>query len=705
MFFFFLGAALFAGSAVFFLFLALLRRMKAERYFGALVLALLLFEIFNAAAFAALFATPAMLQQVLAPMLGYLFVLVLPLGAWVAAPLLATPHSRSTVKMLLLAASVGFGWLHSQHGLLQVRQFADNSIVLMLTSGGKFLFAGLVVAHVLLLSKLEPLLQALAWRAGKRSRMISATLFLLLLTLIAACSLCLIYSRLDHALWLICQIEIGALCTMVALALRHAPQTQEAPPIRLTRLLSSSVMIYAGGYCLALGLLVQLAMKLGGSWHLFVSFFAALGAVVLALVLLTGNSWQQRWARFVDRHWRAESYDFRRELHTLIERLATATTQAELAQAINDGVQEIFASTRCSLWLREERSNSFACFSLNAKESAPHTLSFGPKQIAWLERVGESFLPQQFLNVAENSAAETASMQNHALLTPLQIGPKLLGLLGLGHKSNTSAYREEERRLLDVLAHVASLALHQTYLQQRVLITEQSESISRIASFIAHDLRHAVSTLGLLAHNATAHLDKPEFRSDFLASLNRVAREMHTLVQRLAAVKTGGEATQFEACDAAQLLREVLADAQIAPPVVLELQLEALPQVWWDEEQIRIVLRNLLVNAREAMPHGGVLQVRARSVAENIHLVVSDTGCGMSEEFMRHRLFRPNQTTKAKGLGIGLYQSREIVLAHGGEILVASEVGSGTKFEIVLPCMSKAAQSNSPLEGGLVLQR
>lgn len=695
MFFLFLGATLFAGLAVLFLFFAWLRRMKAERYFIALTLPLVLFEIFNVTTFAALFATRTLLQEIIAPVLGYLFVLVLPCGAWIAAPLLDTSRSRSAIKIVLLITSVGLGVAHAQQGLLQVRHFADDSIVLALTFSGKLLFAGLVIAQVLLLSKLEPLLQALEWRAGKRSRSLSVAFYLLLLTLIAACSLCLIYGRLDHALWLICQIEIGALCTMLALALRRAAPAPEAPPIRLTRLLSSSVMIYAGGYCIALGLLVQLALKLGGSWHLFVSFFAALGAVVLALVLLTGNSWQQRWARFVDRHWRAESYDFRRELHVLIERLATASSHAELTQAINAGVQEIFAGAHCSLWLREERSNRFTLFSLNANASASRSLNFSSKQMAWLERVGESFLPQQFLHVADDNAAETASLQHYVLLTPLQIGPKLLGLLGLGRKSNTSAYREEERRLLDVLAHVASLALHQTYLQQRVLITEQSESIYRIASFVAHDLRHAVSTLGLLAHNATAHLDKPEFRADFLASLHRVAREMHSLVQRLAAVKTGGEATQFAACDAAQLLREVLADVQIAAPVVLDLQIEALPQVWWDEEQIRIVLRNVFVNAREAMPHGGVLRVHARNVDEKIHLIVSDTGCGMSEEFMRHRLFRPNQTTKAKGLGIGLYQSREIVLAHGGEIIVASEVGRGTKFEVVLPCMAKEAQTNS----------
>ena len=688
----FLGAALLAGVTALRLIFALLRRFRSERYFFAFLFTLLFFEIFNATAFAALLAENLQEQQFFARVLGYLFAGMWPVGAWAAAPLLETASLRRNCKIVLLAFGAALGVLHAQYGLLHVWQLSEHGFLLVLTFSGKICFAAAVIASAVLLSKLEPLLQAVAWRAGKRSRALSATLFLFLLTFIAVCSLSLIYGRLDHVLWLICQVEIALLCVQLAAALRRAPVnalSADARTIALARVLSSSVLIYAGAYCLALGLLVKLAMLLGGSWHLFVSFLAALGAVLLALMLLTGASWRQRWTNFVDRHWRAESYDFRRELYVLIERLANANTQAELAQAICRGTQEIFASAQCGLWLREERGNGLVPFAGEANAVAPVPLVLSAKQTAWLERIGESFFSRQLLLLEKESAAHLEeALRDYVLLTPLQVGPKLLGVLGVGHKSNGQAFREEERRLFDVLAHAAGLALQQAYLQQRVLLTEQSESIYRIASFIAHDLRHAVSTLGLLAHNAKAHLDKPEFRADFLASLSRVTHEMHALVQRLAAVKTGGEATQFAACDAARLLREVVSDAQIAPPIILEMQLEALPQAQWDEEQIRIVLRNLLVNAREAMPQGGTLQVQARCIADHIHFAVRDTGCGMSAEFIRDRLFRPNQTTKAKGLGIGLYQSREIVLAHGGEIFVESEISRGTKFEVVLPCMN-----------------
>lgn len=689
MFVLFLCAALFAAIAAAILFRALLRRMKAERYFTPLACALLLFEMFNATAFAALLAHDVTAQNFFAAVLGYLFALMLPASAWAAQPLLETSRARLTLKLVMLAASIVLGLAHARSGLLQTWQLPESGFIFVLTSGGKVFFAIALVAAVLLLSKFAPLMLALDWRVGKRSRFLSSATFMLLLTLLAACSLSLIYGRLDHALWFLCQIQIGAFCFVFARALKHAPRLElaEAPAtLQLSRVLSSSVLIYAGAYCLALGVLVKLALLLGGSWHLFVSFTAALGAVVLALVLLTGSSWQQRWARFVDRHWRAQSYDFRAELHQLTERLAGATTEAELAQAINASLQEIFASTHCRLWLRNEHDAVFIA-------AQPHEhgqiekLVLSDKQKAWLCRIGEGFSPQQLFVEEEKNTAHALVLQSCVLMCALQVGSKVLGVLGLGHKRNGQAYRTEDRQLLDVLANAASLALHQAHLQERVVAHEQTEAIARIAAFIAHDLRHAVSALGLLAHNAQAHLDKPEFRADFLASLSRVSREMHSLVQRLSVVKTSSESTQFESCDAAQLISEVVADIQFVLPIVLEMKLETLPRVWWDGEQIRIVLRNLLANAREAMmPQGGVLRIHAQSDAEHVRIIVRDEGAGMSPEFMRHRLFRPNQTTKTKGLGIGLYQSREIVRAHGGEILVESEEGRGTRFEVVLPC-------------------
>jgi signal transduction histidine kinase len=97
------------------------------------------------------------------------------------------------------------------------------------------------------------------------------------------------------------------------------------------------------------------------------------------------------------------------------------------------------------------------------------------------------------------------------------------------------------------------------------------------------------------------------------------------------------------------------------------------------------VVTNLLINAREAMGRQGCLTVATALAGGRVVMTVSDTGCGMSAEFIRKSLFRPFQTTKKKGLGIGMFQSKLIIEAHRGNLQVQSTPGSGSTFRMFLP--------------------
>jgi signal transduction histidine kinase len=93
----------------------------------------------------------------------------------------------------------------------------------------------------------------------------------------------------------------------------------------------------------------------------------------------------------------------------------------------------------------------------------------------------------------------------------------------------------------------------------------------------------------------------------------------------------------------------------------------------------------LIFNAREAVSKTGQVQIQTSQANGWAVLAISDDGCGMSQEFLNRSLFRPFQTTKKNGLGIGMFQSKMIVEAHKGKIEVESETGKGTTFRIFLP--------------------
>ena len=108
------------------------------------------------------------------------------------------------------------------------------------------------------------------------------------------------------------------------------------------------------------------------------------------------------------------------------------------------------------------------------------------------------------------------------------------------------------------------------------------------------------------------------------------------------------------------------------------------------------MVTNLVLNAQDALVSGGRIEVRTEHRGSRVVLSVIDNGCGMSPAFVKDSLFRPFQSTKKKGLGIGLFQSRAIVLAHGGGVHVESEVGKGTAFHASFPVTTSDDETRAP---------
>jgi len=115
-----------------------------------------------------------------------------------------------------------------------------------------------------------------------------------------------------------------------------------------------------------------------------------------------------------------------------------------------------------------------------------------------------------------------------------------------------------------------------------------------------------------------------------------------------------------------------------------------LPPVLVDPGQIAQVLVNLVSNAYQAMTEGGELTIGAREEGGQVHLSITDTGAGISQENIQ-KIFEPLFTTKARGIGLGLAVSRSLVQANGGSIEVESEGGKGSTFTVILPTAEVAS--------------
>lgn len=208
--------------------------------------------------------------------------------------------------------------------------------------------------------------------------------------------------------------------------------------------------------------------------------------------------------------------------------------------------------------------------------------------------------------------------------------------------------------------------------------------LSRLTNGIVHDMRSGLgvirNTIGFLA----ADLADSSNQSDLL----KISRSLDfcELVLRNLSALGGQDIFQPKWVNLEAIVREVyfILERKL---VDIELMIDTdpnAPAILADEGQMRQVFMNLILNAGEAMPDGGILTFRTRREGEMLRVEISDTGCGISPENQR-RLFQEFLTTKDRGYGLGLYIVNTIVKRHGGTIAVDSKVGEGTTSTILLP--------------------
>jgi hypothetical protein len=240
------------------------------------------------------------------------------------------------------------------------------------------------------------------------------------------------------------------------------------------------------------------------------------------------------------------------------------------------------------------------------------------------------------------------------------------------------------------LSRQIAVALFNVQLAEELATAKEIESFHKLTSFVLHDLKNCISMLSLLMKNAERNFHNPEFQRDALNTIGSTVSKMQGLIQRLAETRTIGQMTVHPSARSVNL-RQLVEDCverlqtSLSPSIRLENLVNGMPDVLGDAESLQKVLTNLLINAIEAVDGRGEVMVRSVCGSEDVKIIVSDNGCGMSPEFVEKRLFQPFASTKSKGLGIGLYQCKAIVEAHGGDIEVESAEGKGTTMTITLP--------------------
>jgi putative PEP-CTERM system histidine kinase len=454
---------------------------------------------------------------------------------------------------------------------------------------------------------------------------------------------------------------------------------------------TSLTVLLVGAYLFIVGVLAQVVARTGepGTFQ-FQAFVVLLGFALLA-VLSFSNRVRQNIGRFVSRHFKRPQYDFRQIWTRFTQCTSSVLDQPGLCAAAARLISETFSILSVTIWLFDEqdRLTFAASTSRSERETAdalPNLAGLEPG-LASVRMLSKPFDLEKAKGDFAESLRRISSSQfrtgGNRVCTPLWTGDRCIGVAILGDRVGGVFYTVEELDLLKCMGDQIAVSLLNLRLTEEITRGKELEAFQAMSAFFVHDLKNAASTLSLTLQNLPVHFDDPAFRSDALRGIGETANRINELISRLTALR------HLEVNLAEVDLNRVVDDALKTLngtsniKILKDLRLE--PKLRLDRDQLGSVITNLLLNARDAVGPEGEVRIKTAQNGNWAIVSIADDGCGMSPAFVKASLFRPFQTTKKKGLGIGMFQSKMIVEAHQGKIQVESQPGAGTTFRVMLP--------------------
>ncbi|MBN1485470.1 MAG: GAF domain-containing protein [Chloroflexia bacterium] len=419
------------------------------------------------------------------------------------------------------------------------------------------------------------------------------------------------------------------------------------------------------------------------------------------------------------------------QLELLLETSAaiTATVEVEplLELILDSAIQAIPPAEKGSILLRDPECDELYVAALHGYEDArvwdfrfQTATGYSTRVATWGRPM---LIPDASIYAEISHHGDIPEMRDilSAAVSPLEVRGKIMGVISLDNASRKGAFSEQDLRLLTTMAHHAAIAIDKAQLfeeqrqalealrvaQQQLIRAQKMEAIGRLAGGVAHDFNNFLT--GLMLNVEFAMQDVPTHMP-----LYENLQEIHNLGQRatrltrqllLMSRRQISEPCPINLNDVIQnalkMLRRVIGEHI---QVLTELATD-LPTIEADSVQMEQVLLNLALNARDAMPEGGVLTIRTDDL--EIHpgtqpfyldppagpcvvLTVQDSGIGMPAETLAH-IFEPFYTTKEEGTGLGLAVVYGIVKQHRGGLSVQSRPRQGTTFKVYLPAIAAPA--------------
>lgn len=496
-----------------------------------------------------------------------------------------------------------------------------------------------------------------------------------------------LFRRIDLALWALRAVPAALTMPLVAVSATRSRDWDFRISLSREVAFHTTALALVGGFLLVVAGIGYWVRYFGGEWGRSLQtllFFASLFVTVIALFSGSLRAHLRVW---LSKHFFRYRYDYRSEWLNVTNALVASEGGPDFLITIVRTLADLVESPGGVLWLKS-RSGAFIpegrmnVHPLSAEEAGDGPLALFLRTSGWiidLEQVRshpssyEGFVPPEWVS----------ELPDAWLIVPLFVGEELEGFVVLLTARTRIDVDWEVLDLLKLAGRQAAVQLERMRAAEALLEAQKFDSFNRMSAFVVHDLKNLVAQLQLMLRNADRHVGNPEFQQDMLETVRHVQQRMQDLMGQLQEKRPIDPRRPVDLFDVLRRIAETKRQQKPAIKVSGEPGLLTMAH----PERVERVVGHIVQNALDATADEGIVSAEVYADGAWVCTEVRDTGTGMSAQFIRERLFKPFQTTKKAGMGIGAYEALQYINELGGKIDVESEPGHGTRMIVRLPVL------------------
>lgn len=507
----------------------------------------------------------------------------------------------------------------------------------------------------------------------------------------------LLMQRVDPSLWEARGVVNALIVPLIAVSAARNPRWSLDVHVSRQVVFHTATLTGAGLYLMAMAAAGYYVRFAGGAWGTLLQIAFLFAAGLFLLVLLFSGQLRARLRVLLNEHFFSFHYDYREEWLRFTD--ALSRSGMEPPEAVVTALAGIVSSPGGMLWVKNEGGAFELVERTNFPEPSSAFQSADGPFISFLQRSGwivdlREYRSEPDLYQELEVPGWLVALPVAWLVIPLFFREDLCGFVVLGRSHVRQSLNWEDRSLLKTAGRQAAGHVAQYLADHALMRARQFEAFHQLSAYVAHDLKNLLAQQSLILANAEKHKGNPEFLDDVIRTVQSSVERMNRLMAQL---RNGVREDRLTSLSVEQVVREAVSLHSVREPTPCVQKFANDLKTVADRERLRTVFGHIIQNAQEATGPGGAVIVRALKEGRFAVVEVQDDGVGMSQDFVRDRLFRPFDSTKGlTGMGVGVFESREFVRSLGGDVVVDSTPGKGSTFRIYLPSAGNSESIKGP---------